>query len=93
MEGIGLEKKLDLGKTSGRPPTLSASFWKKNPDKNWSTFSQNSATFWQNLRMSSGSNQLQSEDNSIIHPNFASVPNVAKPVAQLEAHSVSSTSK
>ena len=43
--------------------------------------------------MSSGSNPLQSEDNSIIHPNFAAVQNVAKPVAQLDAHSVSSTSK
>ena len=43
--------------------------------------------------MSSGSNPLQSEDNSIIHPNFAAVLNVAKPVAQLDAHSVSSTSK
>ena len=47
--------------------------------------------------MSSGINPLQSEDNSIIHPNFAAVQNVAKPVAkpvaQLDAHSVSSTSK
>ena len=43
--------------------------------------------------MSSGSNPLQSEDNCIIHPNFADVLNVAKPVAQLDAHSVSSTTK
>ena len=41
----------------------------------------------------SGSNPLQSEVNSIIHPNFAAVQNVAKPVAQLEAHSVSNTTK
>ena len=41
----------------------------------------------------SGSNPLQSEVNSIIHPNFAAVLNVAKPVAQLDAHSVSSTTK
>ena len=41
----------------------------------------------------SGSNPLQSEDDSIIHPNFAAVLNVAKPVAQLDAHSVSSTTK
>ena len=41
----------------------------------------------------SGSNPLQSEDDSIIHPNFAAVQNVAKPVAQLDAHSVSSTTK
>ena len=37
--------------------------------------------------------KIRSEDTSIIHPNFAAVPNVAKPVAQLDAHSVSSTSK
>ena len=43
--------------------------------------------------MSSGINSLQSEDDSIIHPNFAATQNVAKPVAQLDAHSVSSTSK
>ena len=43
--------------------------------------------------MSSGSNPLQSEDNSIIHPNFAAVQNVAKPFAQLDAHSDSSTFK
>ena len=36
---------------------------------------------------------LQSEVNSIIHPNFAAVQNVAKPVAQLDAHSVSNTTK
>ena len=41
----------------------------------------------------SGSNPLQSEDDSITHPNFAAVQNVAKPVAQLDAHSVFSTSK
>ena len=41
----------------------------------------------------SGSNPLQSEVNSIIHPNFAAVQNVAKPVAQLDAHSVSNTTK
>ena len=41
----------------------------------------------------SGNNPLQSEDDSIIHPNFAAVLNVAKPVAQLDAHSVSSTTK
>ena len=41
----------------------------------------------------SGSNLLQSEDDSIIHPNFAAVLNVAKPVAQLDAQSVSSTTK
>ena len=41
----------------------------------------------------SGSNPLQSEDDSIIHPNFAAVLNVAKPAAQLDAHSVSSTTK
>ena len=41
----------------------------------------------------SGNNPLQSEDDSIIHPNFGAVQNVAKPVAQLDAHSVSSTSK
>ena len=42
--------------------------------------------------MSSGINPLQSEDNSIIHPNFAAVQDVAKLVAQLDAQSVSSTS-
>ena len=41
----------------------------------------------------SGSNPLQSEVHSIIHPNFAAVQNVAKPVAQLDAHSVSNTTK
>ena len=41
----------------------------------------------------SGSDPLQSEDDSIIHPNFAAVLNVAKPAAQLDAHSVSSTTK
>ena len=41
----------------------------------------------------SGSNPLQSEDDFIIHPNFAAVLNVAKPAAQLDAHSVSSTTK
>ena len=41
----------------------------------------------------SGNNPLQSEDDSIIHPNFAAVLNVAKPAAQLDAHSVSSTTK
>ena len=41
----------------------------------------------------SGSNLLQSEDDSIIHPNFAAVLNVAKPAAQLDAHSISSTTK
>ena len=41
----------------------------------------------------SGSNPLQSEDDSIIHPNFAAVLNVAKPAAQLDAHSISSTTK
>ena len=41
----------------------------------------------------SGNNPLQSEDDSIIHPNFAAVLNVAKPGAQLDAHSVSNTTK
>ena len=41
----------------------------------------------------SGKNPLQSEDDFIIHPNFAAVLNVAKPAAQLDAHSVSSTTK
>ena len=41
----------------------------------------------------SGNNPLQSEDDSIIHPNFVAVLNVAKPVAQLDAHPVSSTTE
>ena len=36
---------------------------------------------------------LQSEDDFITHPNVAAVLDVAKPVAQLDAHSVSSTTK
>ena len=43
--------------------------------------------------MSSGSNPLQSEDNSIIHPDFGAVQDVAKPVAQLDAQSISSSSE
>ena len=45
--------------------------------------------------MWSGINPPQSgrNPNSIIHPNFAAVQDVAKPVAQLDAQSVSSTSK
>ena len=41
----------------------------------------------------SGNNPLQSEDDFITHPNVAAVLNVAKPVAQLDAHPVSSTTK
>ena len=41
----------------------------------------------------SGNDPLQSEDDFITHPDLAAVLNVAKPVAQLDAHSVSSTTK
>ena len=41
----------------------------------------------------SGNDPLQSEDDFITHPDIAAVLNVAKPVAQLDAHPVSSTTK
>ena len=41
--------------------------------------------------MSGGINPLQSEDNSIIRPKFVAVQDVAKPVAQLDAQSISSS--
>ena len=40
--------------------------------------------------MPSDKDPLQSEDHSNIHSNFAAVQNIAKPVAQLDADSVSS---
>ena len=43
--------------------------------------------------MRSGNDPLQSEDDFITHPDLAAVLNVAKPVAQLDAHPVSSTTE
>ena len=43
--------------------------------------------------MPSDKDPLQSEDHSNIHSNFAAVQNIAKPVAQLDADSVSSISE
>ena len=43
--------------------------------------------------MRSGIDPLQSEDDFITHPDLAAVLNVAKPVAQFDAHPVSSTTE
>ena len=43
--------------------------------------------------MPSDKDPLQSEDHSNVHSNFAAVQNIAKPVAPLDADSVSSISE